>query len=294
MYTNTIISHKNFLRSCLTFILAIFSIDKVQAEDISSVHMSFIDNDRTEDISSFFMSFTDPIASALPETPAPKTDRQNSIARNVSKQNEKVGWYFGTMRGANFPNLNVTTEQKSTGNWTGLDSLGSLLSLSNINAFAGYRSSNFRFEGEVMLANNPMTISASSSVPIIGQPDPKKPGQTIQNNNGFPKNCTANSFAMLLNGYYDVDMGGSLKPFIGAGIGYSSTNLKDSGLDWGSASGFTYQLKVGVGYPLSEGQDIYLQYKYINLPAKYVSQGGTPSDTNFNVGNIEIGTRFNF
>jgi opacity protein-like surface antigen len=259
----------------LTAALAIISIDTATAQDLSALKMSFSEQK----------------ISILPEQITPQLDPKPSIAQNVRRDDRQTGtgWYFGTTRGVNFPSLTATNSEGNKANWNGID-------FNNFNGLAGYKSSNFRIEGELLYASNNMTIDRNTKVPIIG--DTKTDGQQVQQvqpKDGVPVNCKATTFAAILNGYYDIDTGGQIKPFVGAGIGYASTNLKDSGLDWGSKSGFTYQFKVGVGYLLSDRQDIYVQYKYINAPAQYVKQDKTPfSSTDFSSGSIEIGTKFNF
>jgi opacity protein-like surface antigen len=239
--------------------------------------------------SSLKMSFSDRKVSLSPEQRTSKPHSQKNLSRTVQRDDRQTGWYWGTVRGANFPNMAVTTSGKptqgansptiaapTTTNWSGNNALGSLLDLGNINAFGGYKSSNFRLEGEVAYATNKMTKNANQS---------DKPG---------PKDCDATTFAAILNGYYDIETGGQIKPFVGVGVGFASTNLKDGeGKDWGSASGLIYQLKAGVSYPLSDRQDIYLQYKYVNAPATYVIKDQQTS-TDFNYGSIEFGTKFNF
>jgi opacity protein-like surface antigen len=260
----------------------------------AAVAMISIDTATAQDLSALKMSFSEDKISILPEQITPKPEPKPSIAQNVRRDDRQTGWYFGTMRGANSPSLSANSND-SKANWKGIDSFVSLLDLSNLNGFVGYKSSNFRIEGEVLYASNSMTIDTQNTTsPIIGKLD-SITGALVDANKGVPINCKATTLAAILNGYYDLDLGSQIKPFLGAGIGYASTNLKDSSLDWGSASGFTYQLKAGVGYSISDRQDIYVQYKYINAPAQYVRQNGTPfNSTNFNYGSIEFGTKFNF
>jgi opacity protein-like surface antigen len=253
-------------------IVSLLSFESATARDVSALKMSF---------SNSKISVSHEHKSSKPRI------KQKNISRNISQKNEQKGWYIGTVRGASFPNLSVNNSQGNA-SWSGIDSLGGLIDFSNLNVVAGYKSSNLRIEGELFYGNNSMKLSNNNNLTVNDRPN----GQTP---NGIPTNCKATTFAAILNGYYDLDTGSNIKPFVGAGIGFASTNLKDGNQDWGSASGLTYQVKAGVGYPLSEIQDIYLQYRYLNVPAQYVTPGGqTTFSTTFNSSNIEFGTKFNF
>jgi opacity protein-like surface antigen len=236
--------------------------------------------------SSLKMSSSDLKVSVSPEQRTSKPQLKKNAARNVQRDDRQTGWYWGTVRGANFPNMNISNSQGNA-NWGGNNSLGGLIDLSNINAFAGYKSSNFRLEGELFYTNNSMTLANGNTIPKNTVTD------LTQKPNGVPGDCNATTFGAIVNGYYDIETGGQIKPFVGAGIGYTATNLKGEGRDWGSASGLTYQLKAGVGYAISDQQDIYVQYKYINAPANYAI-GTTSASTDFSYGSVEFGTKFNF
>jgi opacity protein-like surface antigen len=275
MMKATRFSKKLSIRLIFAAVLAIISIDTATAKDVSHLKMSS----------------SDAKISVGSGKPVPKIDRRRTT-RRVNTENDRTGWYWGTVRGANFPSMTASNGQGNA-SWNGNNALGSLVDFNNLNGFVGYKSSNLRIEGELLYANNSMTIDRpNTKLQIVGDPNPA--GGTVTTASGVPVNCKATTFAAVLNGYYDLDFGGQIKPFLGAGIGYGSTNLKDGSLNWGSASGLIYQVNAGVSYSLSDRQDIFVQYKYINAPAQYVTQDGRSFNTNYNSGNVKIGTKFSF
>jgi opacity protein-like surface antigen len=258
---------------------------------------------KAADLSALNLSFSDPKVEVLPEqtepkppaTAPPNAPPNQSPGKEDSREQRQNGWYWTTSRGANFLNMNATAPTGEKANWAGADPLGSLANLTNLNVAFGFKSSSFRLEGEVLVGNNSMTIDRpSTTARVVGSPDPANPGSTVPLSNGVPVNCKATTFSTMVSGYYDLNLGGQITPFVGGGIGYATTLLKDGPVDWGSEAGVIYQLKAGVGYNISEGQDIYVQYKFLNPPAQYTKQNGEGYNTILNSTNIEIGTRIKF
>lgn len=104
-----------------------------------------------------------------------------------------------------------------------------------------------------------------------------------------------NFFGAAANGVYKYPFGSdekSIYGFAGAGIGIGvvsatgdvSDDLDDAGVDT-SESGFLFQGKVGVGYPLSNKLDLTGQLRYVTV--------STDSDTG-DAFSIEAGARYNF
>jgi opacity protein-like surface antigen len=249
------------------------------------------------DLSDLKMSFSEPKVSLLPEQIPPELQPKQQIIKPItSDENRQNGWYWSTTRGANFAKMSTTAPTGEVANWNGIDSFGSVLSLANLNVTAGYKSSNWRLEGEVLVANNSMTIDRKSTTDnIIGDPDPDNPGSTIPILSGVTVNCRATTFSTMINAYYDIKTGSQFSPFVGVGIGYATTLLKDGLVDWGAGSGVIYQLKAGIGYEFNDRQNIYIQYKLSNPPAEY-SYKDTQQfySTIFRASNIEFGTRIKF
>lgn len=105
---------------------------------------------------------------------------------------------------------------------------------------------------------------------------------------------------VMANIYYDIDTGGPLKPYIGAGagIGFVNVNYAPSAttiID-DSATPFAYQGMAGVSYDVSPAASLFAGYRYrATLDPKVEA---TLFSADFEVENrasiIEAGVRFNF
>jgi opacity protein-like surface antigen len=74
------------------------------------------------------------------------------------------------------------------------------------------------------------------------------------------KNMNATAFANVL---YDFNVGG-MTPYVGAGVGYSSTSLKQGG-DSIHDQGTAWQLRAGVTVPVNEVLSVDIGYRYMDL-----------------------------
>lgn len=81
----------------------------------------------------------------------------------------------------------------------------------------------------------------------------------------------------MFNGYYDLDMGTALTPYITAGVGYSDVNFTfaiddpDVGTitEDDSDSAISFQIGVGAGYEISENMVFDLRYRYFTADPKF-------------------------
>jgi opacity protein-like surface antigen len=200
-------------------------------------------------------------------------------------------WYGGLGLGFNSPNLSNSTtvnipfinlSATVNTNFTGDSSLG-------YNGFVGYKMPNgYRAEGEIFYTNSQIS-GVSTSVNGTGASAP-----TVV----LGSNSTMSHLAVMLNGYYDFNTNSKITPFVGAGVGYGSTNISSnatatisgatvplvSNTSTASTSGFAYQFKAGVGYALTDRNDIYLQYRYLS----------TVSTPSYNTNSLEVGTKLSF
>lgn len=71
---------------------------------------------------------------------------------------------------------------------------------------------------------------------------------------------------VMANVYYDLDLGGRIKPYVGggAGIGFSDVDYSPSGVSIieDDASAFAYQAMAGIAYGLTPSLDLKLGYRY--------------------------------
>ncbi len=104
-------------------------------------------------------------------------------------------------------------------------------------------------------------------------------------------------FLTIVNAYYDIDLGSSLIPYIGAGLGtaYFTSEMKSGYgenvlVDESNTSVYVYQVSAGLGYKISgdnNGPDVTLSldYRYLasteNLRFKQNVTGTTRVETDF-------------
>lgn len=75
------------------------------------------------------------------------------------------------------------------------------------------------------------------------------------------------STAFMANGYYDLPVGGPVKPYIGGGIGVAHVNVKDYSTAGTTVADeddnvFAYQAMAGMEYAVNNKVDLYTEYKY--------------------------------
>lgn len=90
---------------------------------------------------------------------------------------------------------------------------------------------------------------------------------------GFPPIDSApisgdiSALSFLLNGYFDIDTGSPVTPFISGGIGAANIDIQDltvygENIEWGDDTVFAYQLGAGLGIAVNETITIDVGYRY--------------------------------
>lgn len=123
--------------------------------------------------------------------------------------------------------------------------------------------------------------------------------------NGIERPFTAKgaeSYSFLLNALYDVDTGGPITPYIGAGAGigfidneflYGPVNFEDSDTN------FVWQGIVGATYPVSEKIELFVDAKYfsatgVNFVRTSPADNGVSLDSEYDNFSVSVGYRWNF
>ena len=112
----------------------------------------------------------------------------------------------------------------------------------------------------------------------------------------------------MLSANYDLDLGHSITPFVGAGIGLAFADLQievPSRIFQQDGTYFAYQLNAGASMSLTKKVDVFAQYQFFSIPnfsmnANMVGTPGAPDIVNmnfkdsYNSHNISMGIRYRF
>jgi opacity protein-like surface antigen len=196
-------------------------------------------------------------------------------------------WYGGVGVGFSSPSASSSTPVNVLGIQGQVNTSLNTDSAIGFNGFVGYKTGGaLRGEAEVFYSSSNIK-GATATLSGLGI------------NAGSASTAATGSIsnlAVMVNGYYDFNNDSKFTPFVGVGVGYGSTNASGSGNisvagvtvpiinGNSSSSGLAYQLKAGASYALSERNDLYLQYRYLN----------TGGNLNGSTNSFEVGTRLSF
>ena len=80
---------------------------------------------------------------------------------------------------------------------------------------------------------------------------------------GMSINGDVDILTFLVNGYFDFDTGGPIKPYITAGLGFSNVDESEPGYFSEDDNILTYQVGAGVGIALNEITTLDCRYRYL-------------------------------
>ncbi len=110
--------------------------------------------------------------------------------------------------------------------------------------------------------------------------------------------------ALMINAYYDFPASGTISPYIGAGIGMASVDVENFGVTPipnvlnDSDDQLAYQLMAGVSANVSDGWQLFAEYRYfatddIDVTTSAVT-GGVDNSIGYETNNFLVGARFMF
>lgn len=78
---------------------------------------------------------------------------------------------------------------------------------------------------------------------------------------------SVSALTFMVNAYYDIDLGSSITPYLGAGIGFAYLDVdSDSSavlIVHDSSTEFGWNIMAGASYAISETIDLSLSYRYL-------------------------------
>lgn len=111
-----------------------------------------------------------------------------------------------------------------------------------------------------------------------------------------PLNGDISSLSFMANGFYDINVGAPIIPFIGAGVGLAviSVDSFDAAVD-DSDTVFAYQLAAGISFKLAPQLNLDLQYRFFGTSdPKFTDDFGDTLETEYITHNLMAGIRFSF
>lgn len=115
--------------------------------------------------------------------------------------------------------------------------------------------------------------------------------------NGIDLDGDISVYSLMANAYYDIDAGGSVTPYIGAGVGVaqvSGHNIVESGTSGTPVNdnemALAYQIGAGVAIPLTSTVDLDARYRYFATTDFSTDFGNLNVDSH----NVLLGLRVKF
>lgn len=147
----------------------------------------------------------------------------------------------------------------------------------NVSGYAGYRFDNgFRLEAEVAYSENKVknhrnlavggTVVDALDVAVLTRGAPATTNPTVGTVIGNGGGGRITNWAVMGNAYYDFNAGGSIQPYVGAGLGIQKVDVRYSpsgvGVSQGDKAVFAYQGMAGLTYKISPSFELFGEYKY--------------------------------
>lgn len=139
--------------------------------------------------------------------------------------------------------------------------------------------------GSAWLISTQIPNASDSVIATSGQVGYRFNQFRIESEFGYSRDTDAglNFFSTMINGIYDFNLHGKLKPYIGIGAGY--THFSGNNIFFSSSGAFSYQALAGLNYALNRKVSIGIGYKIM-------SWTGNPYDLYRN--SLTIGVSYSF
>ena len=144
----------------------------------------------------------------------------------------------------------------------------------------------WRVEGEVGYRGNDLDQGTIPAVTIGGVAFPAMTGDV---------EGEISALSFMANVWYDFNIGGSLVPFVGGGIGIAKLDLDLDAVNFSeSDTVFAYQFGGGVGYKVNPNILVNVQYRYFGTTDPEFENGGATVEAEYGSHNIMGGVTFLF
>lgn len=193
------------------------------------------------------------------------------------------GPYVAVSGGANFLNDSDASEPGATGTFkfdTGFAFSGAV----------GIAQGPWRAELEIIYQENDFD-SATVTATIFG---------TTITASGKLEGDTS-SLAFMANGYYDIDTGSPVKPYLGLGVGIARVEINDLRIAGSSLTPvnvddtvFAFQAIVGASYEINPNLDLTLNYRYFRTVNPEFDSGGVTTEAEYQNHSLMAGVRYRF
>ena len=224
----------------------------------------------------------------------------------------KEGVYVGIGGGATFLNDSGNTRPASPDydlSSSGIPSLDVTSSTDggfSVNGVLGYAITNgVRVEGEVGYRENGLDTSTAKSpgalillLPRDSRYDPDAQ-KTLLGERDI--NGDVSAITVMVNGFYDIDVGSGLKPYIGGGVGVAFFSIEAISATTGRTlvddtgnTVFAYQVGGGLGYEMTPTTTLSLDYRYFGTQDPSVKGELTPREFETEYGGHFVGVSIRF
>lgn len=166
------------------------------------------------------------------------------------------------------------------------------------------------FRGEIELAYQSNDVDTHAGVTALGIPlDAEDAGVLITGSPNLGVTVgdlvadargSVDTTFLMANGYYDFDIGGPFRPYVGAGVGVGMVGVDYSPSDVPIVDDddtvFAYQAMLGASYEVSADMELFAQYRYraTNDVETDVSLFDATLDIENRASLVEAGLRFRF